>query len=77
LGPKSFDSLERPLACKQISFLINFGGVRFLLITTIALTTYLRSWAFVASIIVIKFMVSQHPFLLEALTQMDNNIFFF
>ncbi len=72
LGPNFFNSLEGPLACKQIFFLITFGGVKFLLTTTIAPTTYFRSWAFVVSIIVVQFMVNQHPFLLEALTWMDN-----
>jgi hypothetical protein len=42
---------------------------------TIALTTYLRSWAFVTLIIAIRFMVDQHPFLLKTLAQIDNNTF--
>jgi hypothetical protein len=42
---------------------------------TIALVTYLGNWAFVASIIVVKFMVIQCFFLLETLTQIDNNTF--
>ncbi len=44
---------------------------------TIAPLTYLRSWAFVASIIATRFMVDQCPFLLEALTLVDNNTFLF
>jgi hypothetical protein len=75
LGPKNFDSLEGPLACKHISFLITLSCARFLLITTIAQIIYLNSWAVVASIIVVKFMVDHHPFLLETLTRMDNNTF--
>jgi hypothetical protein len=47
-----------------------------MLITTIALITYFKSWAFVALIIATKFMVDQHPFLVEALTQVDNNFRF-
>jgi hypothetical protein len=47
--------------------------MRFILTTTIALATYLRSWPFVTSIIVVSFMVDPHPFLLEALTWVDNN----
>ncbi len=44
---------------------------------TIALVTYLRSWALVASIITTRFMIDQCPFLLEALALVDNNTFFF
>jgi hypothetical protein len=44
---------------------------------TIAPTFYLRSWALVVSIIAVRFMVDQHPFLFEALTQVDNNTFLF
>jgi hypothetical protein len=45
----------------------------FISTSTIALTTYLGSWALVISVIAIRFMVDQCPFLLEALTQIDNN----
>jgi hypothetical protein len=31
-----------------------------------------RSWAFVASIMVARFMVDQHPFLLETLARVNN-----
>ncbi len=68
LGPKSFDSLEGPVANKQTFLPITFGGIRLIPIATIAPTTYLRNWAFIISIIVAKFMVDQRPFLLEALT---------
>ncbi len=77
LGPGSFDSPERPLIRKQTSFLITFGGVRFILTTTIALIAYLRSWTLVILIIIVRFMINQHPFLLETLTWIDNNTFLF
>jgi hypothetical protein len=68
LGSRSFDSLEGPLACKQASFLITFGSIGFIPTPTIAPTTYLGSWALIVSIIVVRFMVDQWFFLLEALT---------
>jgi hypothetical protein len=76
LGPRSFDNLERPLVRKQISLPTTFDGVKLISIFTIALTTYLESWAFVTSIIIVRFMVDQHPFLLETLAQDNNNTFF-
>ncbi len=75
LGPRSFDNPKGPLTCIQASLPIIFGGIELTLTSTIALTTYLRSWAFITSIIIIRFMVDQHPFLLEALAQVDNNTF--
>jgi len=44
LGPRSFDSPKRPLACKQTAFPITFGGVGFMSTSMITLITYLRSW---------------------------------
>jgi len=73
LGPGSFDSLERPLTRKQVSVLITFDGVGLISTSTITPTTYLRSWALVTLVIPTRFMVDQHPFLLEALTRVDNN----
>ncbi len=75
LGPKSFENLKRPLACKQTFLLKFFGGIGFILTTIITLIAYLGSWAFVASIIVAKFMIDQRPYLLEALSWVDNNTF--
>jgi hypothetical protein len=75
LGPWSFDSLKRPRVCKQTSFLITFSGVEFILTSTIAPTTYLGNWTFVISVIAIRCMLDQHPFLLEALTWINNNNF--
>jgi hypothetical protein len=75
LGLRSFDSLEGPLTCKQVSLLITFSDIRLIPTTTITPTTYLKNWAFVASIIAHRFMVDQYPFLLEALTRVDNNTF--
>jgi hypothetical protein len=68
LGPRSFNNLKKLLAYKQVFLPITFGGIRFILIATNALLAYLRSWDFVALIIVIRFIVDQLPFLLEALT---------
>ncbi len=67
LGLRSFDSLERLLARKQAFFLIIFRGVGFISTSTIAPTTYLRSWALVVLVIAVRFMVDQHLFLLETL----------
>jgi hypothetical protein len=69
------DSPERPLACKQASFPIILGGIDHIPTSTIAPTTYLRSWALVVSIVVVRFMVNQRPFFLEALARVDNNTF--
>jgi hypothetical protein len=44
---------------------------------TIASSTYLRSWTFIASFIIVRFVVDQYPFLLEALARVDDNTFFF
>ncbi len=77
LGPGSFESPEGPLVHKQASFPITFDGVGLILTSTITLVTYLGSWAFVVLVIVARFMVYQHPFLLEALAQVDNNTFYF
>jgi hypothetical protein len=43
--------------------------------TIIAPTTYLNNWALVTSNITIKFLIDKCPFLLEALAQIDINIF--
>jgi hypothetical protein len=48
LGPGSFHSLEGLLAHKHVFIPINFDGIEFILIITIAPTTYLENWAFVA-----------------------------
>jgi hypothetical protein len=67
LGLRSFDSLEGPIANKQASLPITLSGIRFIPIATIAPITYLENWAFIVSFIVVRFMVYQRPFLLEAL----------
>jgi hypothetical protein len=67
LGPRSFDNPERPLAHKQAFFPITFDGIGLILMTTIVPTTYLGNWAFITSIIVVRFIVDQCPFLLKAL----------
>jgi hypothetical protein len=74
LGPGSFNSPERFITYKQTAFPIILGGIGLIPTSTIALTSYLRSWAFVALILVVRFMVNQHPFFLEALVQVDNNL---
>jgi hypothetical protein len=63
------------LACKHASFLIVFGGIEFILIVTIFLPTYLKSWVFVVSIIIVRFMVDQCPFFFKALVWSNNNTF--
>jgi len=68
LGPRSFNNLERLLTCKQTFLPITFDGIELILMTAIAPTTYLGSWALVVSIIVDRFMVYQCPYFLEALT---------
>jgi hypothetical protein len=75
LGLRSFDSLEGLLARKQASVPITFDGVEFVSTSTVAPTTYLGSWALVISIIAVRFMVDQHPFLFEALARVNNNTF--
>ncbi len=75
LGPTSFDSLKGLLDYKQAFLPITFSGIGFIPTTTIALTTYLRSWALVVSIIIVRLMVDQHFFLLKTLTWIDNNTF--
>jgi hypothetical protein len=75
LGIGSFDGPKSPLACKQTSLPITFRGVQFISTSIIAPIAYLRSWALVALVITARFMVDQHPFLLEALTRLDNNTF--
>ncbi len=77
LGSRSFDSPERPLAHKQASLPITFSGVRLILASIITPTSYLGSWVLVALVITTRFMVDQCPFLLEALTQINNNTFLF
>jgi hypothetical protein len=76
LGPRSFNNPKKPLAYKQASLLIIFGGIELILIASITPIAYLRNWAFVVSIIAIRFMVDERLFLLEVLTQVNNNTFF-
>jgi predicted secreted protein len=68
LGPWSFNNLKRSLACKQNSLPITFGGVKVISTSTIISTAYFGKWALVTSIIVVRIMVDQCLFLLEALT---------
>jgi hypothetical protein len=67
LGLISFDSSKRPLAYKQVFFPIAFGGIVFILTTTIIPTIYLKSYAIVASINV-GFMVDKNPFFFLSLS---------
>jgi hypothetical protein len=67
LGLGSFDNPKGLLACKQVSLLIIFGNIGFILTTTITPTSYLRNWILVVTTIVARFKVNQHLFLLEAL----------
>jgi hypothetical protein len=77
LGLGFFNSPKGFLVHKQASPPIVFGGIGFIPTTAIALTDYLGSWAFVASIIVVRFMVNQRPFPHKALTRVNNNTFYF
>jgi hypothetical protein len=77
LGLGCFDRSKIPLARKKTSLPITFDGIGFISTLTITPTTYLGSWAFVISIIAIRFMVDQRPFLLKFLTRVDNNTFIF
>ncbi len=77
LGLGFFDILKGLLTHKQTSLPITLGGIKLILTSTIAPINYLGSWAFIVSIIAIKFMVNQNPFILEALAQVNNNTFFF
>jgi hypothetical protein len=72
---RSFDSPKGPLVHKQTSFPITFGGIEIISTSTMTPTTYLKSWAFVVSIIVAKFMVDQCLFLLKALARVNNDTF--
>ncbi len=72
-GPRSIDSLEGPLTRKQV-FPIILSGIELIPTSTITLIIYLKNWAFVASIIVVRFMVNQRPFFL-ALVWVNNNTF--
>ncbi len=49
LGPRSFDNSEGPLDHKQIFFPIDFCGIGFIPMPTIAPITYLGNWALVTS----------------------------
>jgi len=57
LSPRSFDNPKRPLTHKQIFFPMTFGGIKLIPMTTITPTTYLGNWAFITSIIDVRFMV--------------------
>ncbi len=72
LGLGSFDSPKGPLVHKQVSLLITFSGVKLISTSTIALEAYLGNWVLVVSVITARFTVDQRPFLLEALTQVNN-----
>jgi hypothetical protein len=67
LDPRSFDNPKGPLARKQASLPITFDGIGLIMTSTIAPIAYLGSWALVTSVVVGRFMVDQHFFLLEAL----------
>ncbi len=77
LNLRSFDSLKGSLTCKHAFLPTVFSGIGLIPIATIILATYLRNWAHVISITIVKFMVNQCPFLFETLIRVDNNTFFF
>jgi hypothetical protein len=59
LGLGFFNSPKGLLVRKKTSLPIAFGEIGFVSITTIALATYLGSWTFVISIIIVRFMVEK------------------
>ncbi len=80
LGPRSIDNPKGHLGHKQASLLIIFSDIKLILTSSIAPITYLKNWALVASIIVVRFMVDQHPPFLKPLHEstitpsLSNNI---
>jgi hypothetical protein len=54
---------------------MTFNAFGFILTSTIAPITYLRSWALVVSVITTRFLVYQHPFLFETFARVYNNTF--
>ncbi len=76
LGLESFDSLVGPLTCKQTFLWITFNYIDLISITPIALTTYLRSWALVALIIIARYIVDHFSFLFEPLAWVATPPFF-
>ncbi len=75
LGSKFFDSPKGLLTYKQASLPITFSGIGLIPTITITPRAYLESWAFIILVIDVRFMVDQHPFLFEALTQININTF--
>jgi hypothetical protein len=62
LGLGSFGSPKGPLVHKQASLPITFNGIGLISTTTITPIVYLRSWALVALVIVVRFMVNHTSF---------------
>jgi len=77
LGLGFFDSPKLCLTHKQTSLPIIVCDIELILTMTIAPITYLRNWALVVSIIIIRSMVNQCSFLFGALAQVNNNTFLF
>jgi hypothetical protein len=79
-GPRSIDNPKGHLGHKQTFFLIIFSGIKLISTSSIAPVIYLKSWALVASIIVVRFIVDQHPSFLKPLHEstitpsLSNNI---
>ncbi len=59
---RSFNDLERNLVCCQTSFHIYLVGISFISIVTMALVTFLRSWALDVSSLASKFLHNHYPF---------------
>jgi hypothetical protein len=75
-SPRSFDGPKWPLVHKHAFLPIPFSGIELIPTTTITSIAYLVNWALVDSIIIVRFMVNQHLFLLEALAQINNAFLF-
>jgi hypothetical protein len=74
LGLSLLEFLEGPLICWQTSFPISKESVWFISIHAIAMATYLRSYVFVALIIILSFLQYHHPLLLEAARACNSKI---
>jgi hypothetical protein len=73
----SFNDLERNLVRCQTSFHIYLMGISFISIVTMALVTFLRSWALDVSSLAFKFYITIVLFSLETLVHMDFGTHFF
>jgi hypothetical protein len=62
-----YEILKALLVHRQVLLPISSGGIGFIYTKTIASTTYLGGWMLVALIIISRFTLDSHPFLLVAI----------